>query len=103
MKRIRRVQCITLATSIIVFAATNAIAQTTTTAPSDPQPVIAPLPPEPEGLTFSPFLGLGFAGDFENSPTAFGAALGYGMNPNVSVEGEVAFVSRRGAGHSYAI
>jgi hypothetical protein len=34
MKRIRIVQCVTLATSITAFAATNAIAQTRTTPPS---------------------------------------------------------------------
>lgn len=64
-------------------------AQTTQTTPSDPQPAFMPMPPEPEGLNLTPFLGLGFAGDFENTPAAFGAALGYGMNSNLSVEGEL--------------
>ena len=68
-----------------------AFAQTTTTAPPPQDPAFAPLPPEPEGVTLTPFLGLGFAGDFENTPAAFGAALGYGMDNRVSVEGELFF------------
>ena len=68
-----------------------ASAQTTTPRQPDPQPAFNRLPPEPEGLTFTPFLGLGFGGDFENTPASFGAALGYGMNARVSVEGELYF------------
>lgn len=73
------------------FASAPASAQTTTTA-QDPAPAFTPLAPEPEGLTLSGFLGVGFAGDYDNAPAAFGAALGYGANSNVSLEGEVAFV-----------
>jgi opacity protein-like surface antigen len=91
MRRLKIVPCLAAAAVVAAFADARAFAQTAATQP-DPQQTFAPLPPEPEGLTFSPFLGLGFAGDYENVPAAFGAALGYGMNPNVSVEGEVAFV-----------
>jgi opacity protein-like surface antigen len=49
------------------------------------------MPPEPEGFTITPFVGLGFAGDFENSPTAFGVAAGYGLTERVSVEGDLYF------------
>ena len=75
----------------ICLAASAAEAQTSTLAQPDPQPTFDPLMPEPEGLTFTPFLGFGFAGDFENTPASFGAALGYGMNSRVSVEGELYF------------
>jgi opacity protein-like surface antigen len=49
------------------------------------------MPDEPEGFTVTPFLGLGFAGDFENNPTAFGVAAGYGVTERVSVEGDLYF------------
>lgn len=77
--------------ALVCAMAPAAFAQTTTTAPPSQEPAFAPLPPEPEGLTLTPFLGLGFAGDFENTPAAFGAALGYGLDNRVSVEGEVFF------------
>ena len=73
------------------LATSAAEAQTSPPAQPDPQPAFAPLMPEPEGLTLTPFLGFGFAGDFENTPASFGAALGYGMNSRVSVEGELYF------------
>jgi len=76
--------------AVAMLASTPAYAQTTTTQP-DPQPTFAPLQPEPEGFTLTPFLGLDFAGDYENVPAAFGAALGYGANSRVSLEGEVAY------------
>jgi opacity protein-like surface antigen len=49
------------------------------------------MPDEPEGFTLTPFVGLGFAGDFENSPTAFGFVGGYGITERVSVEGDLYF------------
>ena len=76
----------------VLLAGATAHAQTTTTPPpADPQAQFAPMPPEPEGLNLTPFLGLDFAGDFENTPAAFGAALGYGLNRNITVEGELSF------------
>ena len=57
-----------------------------------PAPAVSPLPPEPEGVTLTPFVGVAFGGDFESSPASFGAALGYGMNSRISVEGELGFV-----------
>jgi opacity protein-like surface antigen len=74
----------------LVTATAHAQTTTTTTQP-DPQPAFDPLTPEPEGLTLTPFLGFGFGGDYENTPASFGAALGYGMSPRVSVEGELYF------------
>jgi opacity protein-like surface antigen len=70
-----------------------ALAQTTTPppAPTEQQPTFQPLPPDSEGFTITPFLGLGFAGDYENTPTSFGAAVGYGWDERVSVEGELFF------------
>jgi opacity protein-like surface antigen len=51
----------------------------------------APLTPEPEAWTFTPFVGAGFGGDLESAPVTFGAALGYGLTPHCSVEGEFHF------------
>ena len=76
--------------ALALAIAPAASAQTTTTTTQDPN--FTPLPPEPEGVTFTPFLGLGFAGNYENTPTAFGAAFGYGATSRVAVEGEVYFV-----------
>jgi opacity protein-like surface antigen len=47
------------------------------------------MPDEPEGFNVTPFIGLGFAGDLENSPTAFGVAAGYGITNRLSVEGDL--------------
>jgi opacity protein-like surface antigen len=55
------------------------------------QGTFSAMPPEPEGFTITPFVGLGFAGDFENSPTAFGVVAGYGLTERVSVEGDLYF------------
>jgi hypothetical protein len=52
----------------------------------------APLPPEPDMLTFTPFVGPGFGGDLESSPVAFGAALGYGLTPKWVLEGELSLM-----------
>lgn len=80
-----------LVSSCVALLVISATAHAQTTAPADPQAGFSPMPPEPEGVTLTPFLGVGFAGDFENTPAAFGAALGYGMNSNLAVEGEVYF------------
>ena len=48
----------------------------------------APLPPEPEGIALTPFIGVGFGGDLAGSAVAFGGALAYGLNSRWSVEGE---------------
>jgi opacity protein-like surface antigen len=90
MKRIRLGTCVGALAVVAMLASTNAYAQTTTTQPAS-QATFAPLGPEPEGLTLTPFLGLDFAGDYENAPAAFGAALGYGANSRVSLEAEAAF------------
>lgn len=80
-----------LSAIIVTFLATGVASAQTTAGQPDPQPAFAPLAPEPERLTLTPFLGFGFGGDFENTPASFGAALGYGMNSRVSVEGELYF------------
>lgn len=77
--------------ALTLAIAPSALAQTTTPppAPAEQQPTFQPLPPDTEGFTITPFIGLGFAGDYENTPAAFGAALGYGWNERLSVEGEL--------------
>ena len=79
--------------ALALAIAPAALAQTTSPppAPAEQQPTFDPLPPESEGFTITPFLGLGFAGDYENTPATFGAALGYGWNERLSVEGELFF------------
>lgn len=77
--------------ALTLAIAPAALAQTTTPPPAEQQPAFTPLPPDTEGFTVTPFLGLGFAGDYENTPTAFGAALGYGWSERVSIEGELFF------------
>jgi opacity protein-like surface antigen len=79
--------------ALTLAIAPAALAQTTTPPASAEQqdPNFQPLPPDVEGFTITPFLGLGFAGDYENTPAAFGAALGYGWNERLSVEGELFF------------
>lgn len=63
-------------TTALLIVATPALAQ-------------APLPPEPEGIAVTPFIGVGFGGDLAGSAVAFGAALAYGLNSRWTVEGEV--------------
>jgi opacity protein-like surface antigen len=53
------------------------------------QPTFQPLPPEPDGLTLTPFIGAGFSGNLESTPAALGLALGYGWSPRVALEGEL--------------
>lgn len=75
--------------ALSVVLATPVYAQGVAT--QDPAPAVAPLPPEPEGVTLTPFVDLGFAGDYENTPGGFGVALGYGVNNRVSFEGDLSF------------
>ena len=66
--------------------ANTSSAQTTT--PPGQQTTFAPLPPAGEGFSLTPFVAAGFAGDYEDTPAAFGLALGYGANDRVSLEAE---------------
>ena len=72
----------------LVAASAPASAQTAPAA-QEPEPAFSPLGPETEGFSVTPFLGAGFAGDFENSPAEFGVALGYGANERISLEAEL--------------
>jgi opacity protein-like surface antigen len=74
----------------LLLSPLSAIGQTTTPA-GEAQATFSPMTPEPEGLSLTPFLGVGFAGDYENTPPTFGAALGYGVSPRVSFEAELFF------------
>jgi opacity protein-like surface antigen len=74
--------------ALVLVAAPAATAQTATTTQ---QTTMSSLPPDSEGFSVTPFLGLGFAGDFENTPTSLGAAAGYGINERFGVEGEFYF------------
>jgi opacity protein-like surface antigen len=74
--------------ALVLTMAPAALAQTGTT---PPQSTFSPLPPQSEGFTLTPFLGLNFAGDLENVPAALGVAAGYGLNERLSVEGEFYF------------
>jgi opacity protein-like surface antigen len=81
--------------ALLLAGSTGVLAQGTTTAPTQgtttaqtPQTAPDPMMPEPEGLNVTPFLGLGFAGDYENTPATFGVALGYGLTDRVTVEGD---------------
>jgi opacity protein-like surface antigen len=86
----RWVAAMTLAMALI---AAPAVAQTTTAQPA-PQPAgpssFRPLGPDTGGWTLTPFIGVDFSGDFNNSPAAFGAAFGHGVNSHVSLEAEAA-------------
>lgn len=76
---------VTLALALLIPSAT--LAQTTQSS----QGTFSALPDEREGFTITPFLGLGFAGDLENNPTAFGVASGFGLSDRLSIEGDVYF------------
>lgn len=69
--------------------AVPASAQETAVQPSPDAP--EPLPPEPEAWNITPFLGLGFSGNLENAPAAFGVGIGYGLTPELVVEGDLSF------------
>jgi opacity protein-like surface antigen len=81
------------AVAFVLAIAPAALAQDTApqTTPPPAQGTFSPMPPDSEGFTITPFVGLGFAGDYENSPTAFGVAAGYGITDRVSVEGDLYF------------
>ena len=83
-----------VAVPTLVIALSGDTTAQTTTSPSPVQPspdAPQPLPPEPEAFNFTPFLGFGMAGDFENTPASFGAALGYGLNSRWGIEGDLSF------------
>jgi opacity protein-like surface antigen len=88
MSPLRTAAVVALALAI----APAASAQTTSPPPApEQQQTFEPLPPETEGFTITPFLGVGFGGDYENSPATLGAAAGYGMNERLSVEADLFF------------
>jgi len=81
----------TLPAAVAILALSHALAapasaQTPQVKPSPQAPEA--LPPETEAFHLTPFVGLGFAGNLENTPGTFGAALGYGWTPRVTVEGD---------------
>jgi opacity protein-like surface antigen len=51
----------------------------------------APLPPEPDNFTLTPFIGVGFGGDLESAPATLGVAVAYGLTPRWAVEGDLHF------------
>jgi hypothetical protein len=70
------------ALALVITLAPAAYAQDTTTTTQTQTTqgtTFSAMPDEPEGFTITPFIGLGFAGDFENTPTAFGVVAGYGI------------------------
>jgi opacity protein-like surface antigen len=82
------------ALALVLALAPAAYAQDTTTTTQTQTTqgtTFSAMPDEPEGFTITPFIGLGFAGDFENSPTAFGVVAGYGITERVAVEGDLYF------------
>jgi opacity protein-like surface antigen len=79
------------AAALMAALAGPAWAQSTTSQVQPSPAAPEPLPPEPEGFNLTPFLGVGFSGNLENSPAAFGVAVGYGLTPRVVVEGELSF------------
>jgi hypothetical protein len=83
----------TAAFILLLTCASLAAAQTTDTAQRQTTPavILSAMPPEPEGFTLTPFVGVGFGGDFNNGPTGFGLAVGYGLTHRVVVEGEFAY------------
>ena len=86
------IRTITIACAVALVLTGSAWAQTTP-APVQPSPAAPePLTPEPEAFTFTPFIGIGTSGDYENTPTALGAALGYGIDTRWAVEGEFSFL-----------
>jgi opacity protein-like surface antigen len=87
----RRIHTLTLATLALALAlAGTASAQTTEPSRATPG-APDPLPPEAEGFSLTPFIGLGFSGDLENAPASFGVALGWALSPRLSLEGDLSF------------
>lgn len=69
----------------------SALALVAVLAPAAAAQTLSPMPAESEGFTITPFVGIGFAGDYENAPTAFGLGAGWGLTPRVAVEGDLYF------------
>jgi opacity protein-like surface antigen len=74
---------------LVTIAFVLGVSASTLAQSSQSQGTFSALPEEPEGFTVTPFLGLGFAGDLENSPTTFGVAAGFGLSERLSLEGDV--------------
>jgi opacity protein-like surface antigen len=89
MSRMNIVSVATLALAVLIASpfTTQAAAQVQPS-PAAPEP----LAPEPESWELTPFVGFAFAGNLENTPATFGAALGYGLTSRVTVEGDLSFV-----------
>jgi opacity protein-like surface antigen len=66
--------------------------------PASQRATFEPLPPEPDGLTLTPFVGAGFSGNLESAPAALGVALGYGWNERVALEGELSIAPNASMG-----
>jgi opacity protein-like surface antigen len=83
-----------VASVVVTMCATSAPAAAQTT-PGTARPAgasLQALPPEIDGITITPFVGLGFSGDLGNSPAGFGAAADYGLSSRASAEGELYFM-----------
>lgn len=92
MRRFRSLAALMLILAAAPVAdAQDTTTQTTPTAQTTQGQTFSAMPDEPEGFSITPFVGVGFAGDFENSPTAFGVAGGYGISDRVSIEGDLYF------------
>ena len=92
MRRFRSLAALMLILSAAPVAdAQDTTTQTTPTSQTTQGQTFSAMPDEPEGFSITPFVGVGFAGDFENSPTAFGVAGGYGISDRVSIEGDLYF------------
>jgi opacity protein-like surface antigen len=62
---------------------------------------VSPVPGEvvEEGMwSITPFLGVGFGGNLEDSPLTLGFAAGYNVTPRIGVEGEFSYVRAAGQG-----
>jgi opacity protein-like surface antigen len=93
MRRFRGLAAVTLALAMapVAYAQDTTTTQTTPTTQTTQGQTFSAMPDEREGFSITPFVGLGFAGDFENSPTAFGVAAGFGITERVSIEGDLYF------------
>jgi opacity protein-like surface antigen len=91
-KAFRRSRALCGGIAIVALCAAPVFAQDPAPQPQpapQQQPTFTPLPPEPEGMTVTPFIGVGFAGDYQSSPAALGVAVGYGWTERLSFEGEI--------------
>ena len=71
----------------LATTATAQIPQAVQPSPTAPDAVVV----EPEAFNLTPYVGLGFAGDLENAPGTFGAALAYGLSARWGVEADLFF------------